>query len=226
MLLVKTMLTPVLNHRSRMEVSLVDGKLIQKYGNHSTYILLSQDAVLSKKTRMFGQDINVVGRVCTIHNSVNASSSASTDALFEVFSFQFEGNLTITETCPMNGTLSSQIWTFTSQAKLKLPLVCSLHSLKVNCDSVKLHSSRTEEIHLSQYRMEIIEHHLEEKKININSTIFVKSNIDSEQNSLPATTSLLERIKWPLIGSLAAIAFLIFFGLLIICLLKNISDSG
>ena len=54
MILVKTMLTPVLNHRSRMEFSLVDGRIIQKYGNHSTNILLSQDAVLSKKTRMFG----------------------------------------------------------------------------------------------------------------------------------------------------------------------------
>ena len=86
---------------------MVDGKLIRKYGNHSTYILLSQDAVLSKKTKMFGQDIHVVGRVCTIHNSVNASYSASTDALFEEFSFQFEGNLTITETCPMNGTSKS-----------------------------------------------------------------------------------------------------------------------
>ena len=113
------------------------------------------------------------------HNSVNASSSASTDALFKVFNFQFAGNLTITETCPMNGTFSSQIWTFMSQAKLKLPLVCSLRSIKINCDSVKLHSSRTEEIHLSQYRMEIIEQKLEEEKIKINSTIFVKSNIDS-----------------------------------------------
>ena len=79
MLLVKTMLVPLVNHRSRMEVTMVDGKLIQKYGNRSTYILLSQDAVLSKKT--------VIGRVCKIHNSVNASSSTSTDAIFEEFSF-------------------------------------------------------------------------------------------------------------------------------------------
>ena len=132
-----------------MELQLVDGKLIPRYGNHSTYILLSQDAVISRKTRMFGQDINVVGRVCKIHNSVNATSSASTDALFEVFNFQFEGNLTITEICPGNGTLTSQNWTFMSKAKLKLPLVCSIRSDKVNCDSIKLHSSRTEEIHLS-----------------------------------------------------------------------------
>ena len=74
--------------------------------------------------------------------------------------------------------------------------------------------------------MEIIEQHLEEEKININSTIFVKSNIDSEPTSLPASTSLLERIKWPLIGSLAANTFLIFLGLIVICLLKNHSNSG
>ena len=74
--------------------------------------------------------------------------------------------------------------------------------------------------------MEIIEQHLEEEKININSTIFIKSNIYSEPTSLPASTSLLERIKWPLIGSLAAITFLIFLGLIIICLLKNHSNSG
>ena len=126
----------------------------------------------------------------------------------------------------MNGTFNSQVWNFTSQAKLKLPLVCSLHSSIINCDSIKLHSSRTEEIHLSQYRMEVIEQHLEEEKINTNSTIFVRSNIETDPTSLPASTSLLEKIKWPLIGSLAAITSLIFLGLIIICLLKNKSNSG
>ena len=87
MLLVKTMITPVLNPKSRKEVALVDGKLRQKYGDQSSYILLSQDAIISKKTRMFGQDINVVGRLCTVHNSINASSTTSADALYEVFSF-------------------------------------------------------------------------------------------------------------------------------------------
>ena len=128
----------------------------------------------SPRTQFFPRKPGCLDRTCKIHNSVNASSTASTDALFEVFNFQFEGNLTITEVCPMNGTLNSQIWTFTSQAKLKLPLVCSLRSNKINCDSIKLHSSRTEEVHLSQYRMEIIEQHLEEEEININSTIFCK----------------------------------------------------
>ena len=170
-LLVKTMLVPLVNHRSCME----DGRLHQKYGNRSTYILLSQDAVLSKKTKMFGQDIHVIGRICRIHSSVNATSSPSADALFEDFSFKFEGNLTLTETCPMNGTKTSFNWTFVSQAKLKLPIVCSLSSDKINCDSVRLQSSQTKEIHLSHYRMQIVEQKMEEEKIHINKTIFVKS---------------------------------------------------
>ena len=226
MLLIKTMVTPVVNHRSRLEVSMVEGRLVRKYGNHSTYILLSQDAVVSRKTKMFGQDIHVVGRVCTVHNSVNASSTASNDALFEEFSFQFEGNLTVIETCPLNGTTISQNWTFSSQAKLKLPLVCSLRSDKINCDSIKLQSSKTKELHMKHYRMEVIEQHLEEEKIDVNSTVFIRSNIKQEENAPPTSTSFLEKMKWPLIGTLAAIASLIFIGLVFICQLKNPSSSG
>ena len=74
--------------------------------------------------------------------------------------------------------------------------------------------------------MEIIEQHFEEEKINANSTVFVRSNIDSNQISLPKSTSLLERIKWPFIGSLAAVTILIFIGLIAICLLKNNTKSG
>ena len=106
-LLLKRMLVPLVNHKSCTEVTLINGRLYPKYGNMSTYILLSQDAVLSKSTKMFGQDIHVIGRTCRIHNSVNATSSQSADALFEDFNFQFEGNMTLTESCPMNGTRSS-----------------------------------------------------------------------------------------------------------------------
>ena len=74
--------------------------------------------------------------------------------------------------------------------------------------------------------MEIIEENFEEKKININSTVFVRSNIESEPAYTSPTTPLLERIKWPLIGSLAAVAVMIFLGLIFICMLKNHSNSG
>ena len=219
------MLVPLVNHRSRMEVTMEDGRLHQKYGNMSTYILLSQDAVFSKKTKMFGQDMHVIGRICRIHSSVNATSSSSADALFEDFSFQFEGNLTLTETCPLNGTKTSFNWTFVSQAKLKLPIVCSLRSDKINCDSVRLQSSQTKEIHPSHYRMQIVEQKMEEEKININKTIFVKSEILSETHITPSAPSLINMLKWPLIGTGAAVILAIIL-ISAFILIKNRSSSG
>jgi hypothetical protein len=52
LILVKTLLTPILNHRSRMEVQLVDGKLIPRYGNHSTHHV----DVLSKHPGFLGNN--------------------------------------------------------------------------------------------------------------------------------------------------------------------------
>ena len=74
--------------------------------------------------------------------------------------------------------------------------------------------------------MEIIEQHLEEEKINFNSTVFVRSNIETIQTYKPVNTPLLERIKWPLIGSLSAIAFIILLGIICTCLLKTKSTGG
>ena len=132
--------------------------------------------------------------------------------------------MTIIETCPLNGTTVSQNWTFAY--RLKLLLVCSIQSEKVNCDSIKFQSSKVKEIHLTQYRMEVIEQHLEEEKIDVNSTVFIRSNIEFAGKNLPASTSFLERMKWPIIGSLAAIASLIFIGLIYICQLKNPKSGG
>ena len=161
----------------------------------STYILVSQDAVLSKTTKMFGQDIHVIGRTCRIHNSVNDTSSPSANALFEDFNFQFQGNMTLTEICPLNGTGSSFKWTFSANAKLRLPVVCTLSSEKINCDSITLRSSQSKEIQLKHYWMEIVEKKLEEEKININKTVFVKSKISPETYTTPTTPALLDSLK-------------------------------
>ena len=120
----------------------------------------------------------------------------------------------------MNGTTVSETWTFNKMAKLKLPLVCSIQAEKVNCNAIKFQSSKIKEIHLTQYRMEVLEQHFEEEKIDINSTVFIRSNIEAEEKSLSNSSPFLERMKWPIIGSLAAIASMIFLGLLGICQLK------
>ena len=145
-LLLKTMITPHINYRARMEVEMVDGRLQYKYKNDSTYILISQDAVLSQSTKMFNQDIHVIGRTCTIHKSINSTSSSTGNALFENFHFTFEGNLTMTETCPFNGSTVSSQWTFFSTADIRLPLVCSINSPKINYNSVSLHTSQISSI--------------------------------------------------------------------------------
>ena len=105
----------------------------------------------------------------------------------------------------------------------------SIHSEKIECNSVQFNSNRPEEIHILKHRLEVIEEHYEEKKININSTKFVKSNLFAEI-APTMVTPLLEKVKWPLIISLAAVTGIICLSLIGTCLVKkNINakvDSG
>ena len=191
-LLLKTLVIPILDHTD------------------STYILISKDSVISKKTRMFGSEINIIGRTCIIHESINATSTPSPDPLFKNLNFNFEGNITIEENCPLNGSIHSSKWTFQSKATIKLPIICSLSSEKINCDAVKLKSGATKELHLSHYRMQIMEQTFEKEKIEKNSTKFVKPEIDQVITIKPQPKSLLETIKWPLIGGGASLISIIY----------------
>ena len=179
-----------------------------------------QSSLLSKNQRMFGQDINVVGRLCKIHNSINASSIPSNDPLSEIFEFSFTGNLTFSETCHSQGAPSTENRTIFSYAKIKLPLTCNIRSDRINCESVKFNTNKPEEMHVLRRRMEVIEEHFEEKKININSTTFVKSDLEAEI-PLTVATPLMDKIKLPLIISLAAVAGIIFMCLFGVCMMKS-----
>ena len=201
-------------------MNLIEGKFVPRYGNQSFYVIMSQSTLLSKSQRMFGRSINVVGRSCKIHESVNASSIQSNDPLFEIFEFKFKGNLTFSETCHPKGIPSTINKTIFSYAKIKLPLTCSIRSEKINCQSVKFNSNRPEEIHILKHRMEVIEEHFEELKININSTKFITINPFTEIPSA-FTTPLLEKVKWPLIISLAAVTGIIILCLIGVCLVKK-----
>ena len=161
-----------------------------------------------KKNRMFGSKKNIIDRTCIIHESINATSTPSPDPLFEKLNFNFEGNITIEENCPLNGSIHSSKWTFQSKASIKLPIVCSLSSQKINCVAVKLKSGATKELHLSHYRMQIVEQNFEKEKIEKNSTKFVKSG-DQVITIKPQPKSLLETIKWPLIGGGASLISII-----------------
>ena len=91
-MILKTMFVPVINHRSRRIVITEGGKLYPKFGDKSRYILLSRNSYLSKKTTLFESSVRIVGRSCSIHNSVNATVTPSQNPLFEDFHFLLDGN--------------------------------------------------------------------------------------------------------------------------------------
>ena len=74
--------------------------------------------------------------------------------------------------------------------------------------------------------MEVLEQHFEEEKIDINSTVFVRSNIEIDENITAPSSTFLETMKWPIIGSLGAILSLIVLGLLYICQLSKSNKEG
>ena len=111
-------------------------------------------------------------------------------------------------------------------AKLRLPLVCSIISEKFNCSAIKFQSSRVKEIHLTEHRMKVLEQHFEEEKVAINSTVFIRSNIEIEENRATPYPTFLETMKWPIIGSLGAILFLIILGLGYISQLSKANKEG
>ena len=202
MLLVRTAITPVLNPRTKKEVVIMDGRLIEKYGNHSTYILLPQNSAVSKETSSLDQATTLIGRSCIIHRTINATFTKSNDTLIEILSFQLVRNLRIRIVCPGNNSLSSNTKTLTSgNYNLNLPLVCSLHSDRINCEAVALNSKVIPD---------------EGNKFNSTSSITIKKLELQTHQSL--STPLLEKAKWPIIGTLTALAILAIIGL--ICLYK------
>merc|ERR1739842_55452 len=86
--------------------------------------------------------------------------------------------------------------------KLRLPLGCSLQSSLINCNSIPIQSGDTQVIHFSNHRMQIIEQHWNEEKLNFNETVFVRSKMDSQASD--ASSSFLDSLdtfKIPIIGS-------------------------
>ena len=74
--------------------------------------------------------------------------------------------------------------------------------------------------------MSVVEQHFEEEKIAINSTVFIRSNIEMDENLASPNSTFLETMKWPLIGSLSAILLLILLGLGYISQLNRSSKEG
>ena len=189
---------------------------------------MSTNSFLSKQTKLFESRARIIGRSCSIHISVNATVSPAPNPLFEDFHFRLNGNLTVTETCPSNTSNPSKQWTISSDTKLRLPLGCSLQSTLINCNSIPIQSGDTQVVHFANHRMQIIEQHWNEEKLNFNETVFARSRVDmanQESDDSPSLLESLDTFKIPIIGSGGAAAILIILVIIIIAAVKCQKES-
>ena len=132
--LMKTLFVPIVNHRTRTIIT-KEGDRLYPSNDRSKYLLIPQYGVLSKPAKLFNQDIHIVGRTCTAHSSINATSSPTTDALFQIFTIKLKGNMSITEYCPHNNSWTSTNWTISSFTKLSL---VTTNNLQIGLGEVQL----------------------------------------------------------------------------------------
>ena len=228
-MILKTLFVPVVNHCSRRVVIKEGDRIYPKFGDKSRYILLSRNSFLSKETKLFESSVRIVGRSCSIHVSVNATVTPAPNPLFEDFHFQLNGNLTIIETCPSNTTNPSTKWTISSDTKLRLPLACSLQSTLINCNAIPIKSGDTKVVHFANHRMEIMEQHWNEKKLNYNKTVFVRSKVTVDSPADDYSSSFLESLdtfKIPIIGSGGAAVMVIIVVVIIVTAIKCQKESS
>ena len=153
-MLLKTLVVPIIDF-NQSKVFKTDQGLLKEYSDKDTYTLLSQDSVLSKEITLFKRKIQIIGSSCSVANSVNSSSTPSGNYLVENYKFTFSGQLTLTETCFINGKNNTQDWTYTNEANISLPLTCSIKSDLINCGSVNIKSSKAKIITVKENRMKI-----------------------------------------------------------------------
>ena len=113
--------------------------------------------MISQITNLFGRNIVVIGRRCTVDSSIKSKSTPTGNYLFDQFEFSFSGQLNLTETClGENGPITEQ-WSFNETAHIRLPISCSLQSQLISCGSVPLHHSEAKQIQLANHRMIVIQ---------------------------------------------------------------------
>jgi hypothetical protein len=158
---------------SRSRTFKSENGLLKDSNTNNTYTLISEDAILSKEITLFKRNIQIVGRTCSVDNSINSSSAISGSYLIENFRFTFVGELTLKETCLINGTNTSQDWTFKQEANISLPLTCGIESKLINCGAIKIHSDKTRTFTLKDHRMKIWKRqHIEEEKATLTEEDF------------------------------------------------------
>ena len=108
----KTLVIPVIDSLSVTEYETQDGKLVKVNSKPGFYNIIPSEAILSKETTIFGENIQVTGRSCEIRNDVETKIEPTGDFLSDRFSFTFNGTIKLTEICRTSNGVVTSDWTF------------------------------------------------------------------------------------------------------------------
>ena len=159
---------------------------------------------------------------------MNSSSAVSGSYLVENFRFTFVGELTFTETCLVNGSTTTQDWTFEQEANISLPLTCGIESELINCGAVQIQSDKTKIFTLKDHRMRIWKRqHTEEEKATLTKQDFETQPVTAMDLTIQTIwTHPLGGIsvyQWTII--IITVAIIVAIGLWYYCRKQNIPQA-
>merc|ERR1712015_317739 len=201
----KTLVIPVIDSLSVTEYETKDGKLVRVNNKPGFYNIIPAEAILSKKTTIFGETIQVTGRSCKIRNEVQTQVEPTRDFLSDVFLFTFNGTIKLTENCRTSNGIVTSDWEFKDEAHIELPISCSIESDQIKCGALKLTSNKVVTVEVGPTRMKkIVKQTVGENKAKITEKVFRGNHTVSNLfGNLPHTTLGISTFYWILIGSVS-----------------------
>merc|ERR1712090_112177 len=223
----KTLVIPVIDSLSVTEYKSEDGKLIKINNKPGFYNIIPSEAILSKKTTMFGDTIQVTGRSCEVSNEVETQVEQTGDFLSDILRFRFNGSIKLTETCRTSNGVITNDWVFKDEAYIELTISCSISSEKIKCGSLKLTSSKMTTVEVGPIRMKkITKQNIGEKTVKITEKVF-RGNFTTPKFFQSQTNTFwgMSLFYWILIGSItgAVLVLVIIAG---ICGYKKNKTTG
>merc|ERR1712105_352981 len=123
----------VIDSLSITEYETKDGRLVKVNSKPGFYNIIPSEAILSKKTTIFGENIQVTGRSCEVREDIITEVEPTGDFLSDKLLFKFNGTIKLTEVCrTSNGVVTSK-WSFENEIYIDLPISCSISSKQINC---------------------------------------------------------------------------------------------
>ena len=223
----KTLVIPVVDSLSVTEYKSEDGRLIKVNNKPGFYNIIPSEAILSKKTTMFGNTIQVTGRSCEVSNEVETQVEQTGDFLSDILRFRFNGSIKLTETCRTSNGVITNDWVFKDEAYIELPISCGISSEKIKCGSLKLTSSKMTTVEVGPVRMKrITKQNTGKETVKITEKVF-RGNITTPK--FPQTQSKIfwgmSLFYWIIIGSVTG-AVIVLITIAGICGCKQNRTTG